>query len=123
VEVSRRDLVEAGGTYDLEQVQTVLGGVSRQAVAKRVHQGSLLAVPGPNNKRRYPTAQFLSDGRPIPDLKQVIDALPTANPWAILNFLVAPDPRLQGRAPIALMIEGDLAPVISAARNWGEQGG
>src|SRR3712207_9581631 len=62
--------------------------------------GSLLAVPGPSNRRAYPTVQFTSDGTVVPGLKAVQDALPTDNPWAVLNFLVRPDPRLNGRKPI-----------------------
>ena len=62
VRVAQQDLEDAGGAYDLEQVRTLLRGISRQAIDKRVQEGSLLAVPGPSNHRSYPTLQFNRDG-------------------------------------------------------------
>jgi len=97
-------------------------GVSRQAVDKRVNEGSLLAVPGPSNRRAYPTLQFDRDGSIVLGLREVLEALPTDNPWSILNFLARPDVRLDGRKPIDLLKAGDIPPVIEAARRYGEQG-
>jgi hypothetical protein len=122
VKIAEADLKEAGGAFDLEQAQTILNGVSRQAVEKRVKDGSLLAVPGPSNRRRYPTIQFTREGV-VPGLKEVQEALPTRNPWAVLNFLVRPDHRLGGRRPIEVLHKGDVDLVVSAARGMGEQGG
>ena len=122
VKIAERDLKEAGGAFNLTEVQTLLNGISRQALEKRVKDGSLLAVPGPSNRRRYPAAQFTKDGV-VPGLKKVQEALPTRNPWAVLNFLVRPDDRLSGRAPIALLRAGEVDPVVSAARGMGLQGG
>ena len=116
------DLKEAGGTFKLEDVQKLLNGVSRQALEKRVKEGSLLAIPGPSNRRRYPTIQFTDDGV-VPGLKKVQEALPTRNPWAVLNFLVHPDDRLRGRKPIDVLRNGDVELVVSAARSVGVQGG
>lgn len=122
VKIAEADLKEAGGTFDLEEVQAVLNNVSRQAVEKRVKDGTLLAVPGPNNRRRYPTIQFTPEGV-VPGLKDVQEALPTRNPWAVLNFLVRADDRLDGRKPIEVLLNGDVDLVVSAARGMGEQGG
>lgn len=55
IRIAQEDLRDAGGAYDLDQVRTVMRGVSRQAVDKRVQEGSLLAVPGPSNRRSHPT--------------------------------------------------------------------
>src|SRR3982074_3066310 len=93
VRIAQEDLQEAGGAYDLEQVITLWRGVSRQAIDKRVQEGSLLAVPGPSNRRSYPTVQFHPDGTIVEGLKAVCAALPTDNPWTILNFLAHPDDR------------------------------
>ncbi|WP_246704682.1 hypothetical protein [Rhizobium sp. P32RR-XVIII] len=120
--IAQRDLEEAGGAYDLEQVRTLMHGVSRQAVDKRVNDGSLLAVPGPSNRRAYPTLQFNRDGSIVLGLKEIREALPTDNPWSILNFLARPDVRLDGRKPIDLLKAGDIPLVIEAARRYGEQG-
>lgn len=121
-QIASADLHEAGGAFELEQVQALLNGVSRQAIEKRVKEGSLLAVPGPSNRRRYPTVQFTRDGL-VPGLKEVQNALPTRNPWAVLNFFVRPDDRLGGRKPIDVLRLGDVQLVVSAAQGVGSQGG
>ncbi|WP_246667059.1 hypothetical protein [Agrobacterium sp. T29] len=122
VRIAQNDLKAAGGAYDLEQVRTLLHGVSRQAVDKRVQEGSLLAVPGPSNRRCYPTLQFNRDGSVVAGLKDVQDALPVESPWAVLNFLARPDDRLGGRKPIDVLREGSLPLVLEAANRYGEQG-
>lgn len=120
--VAEQDLRDAGGTYSLDEVRVLLNGVSRQAVEKRVQDGSLLAVPGPSNRRRYPTLQFGRDGSLVPGLKDVASALPTRNSWALLNFLSRPDDRLGGRRPVDLLHEGAVVEVVEAAKRYGEQG-
>lgn len=123
VEFAHADLKEAGGAYDLSQVRKVMRGVSRQAIEKRVREGSLLAVPGPNNRRSYPTLQFNADGSVVDGLRPVRDALRTQNSWAILGFLINPQDALGGDRPITRLRAGDLEPVLQAARRMGEQGG
>ena len=122
VRIAQADLRQAGGAYDLQQVRTLMHGVSRQAIDKRVQEGSLLAVPGPRNRRSYPTLQFNQDGTIVAGLKAVCDALPTKNPWAILNFLAQPDDRLRKRRPIDVLKEGHVDLVVEAARRVGQQG-
>ncbi|MDQ0473485.1 hypothetical protein [Labrys wisconsinensis] len=122
VRIAQDDLRRAGGAYDLEQVRTLMRGVSRQAIDKRVQEGSLIAVPGPSNRRSYPTLQFGRDGAVVSGLKAVREALETDNPWTVLNFLANPDDRLQGRRPIDLLKGGDVALVVEAARRLGQQG-
>lgn len=122
VRIAQEDLREAGGAYDLDQVRTLMRGVSRQAIDKRVQDGSLLAVPGPSNRRSYPTLQFNRDGTVVPGLKAVREALQTSNAWTVLNFLAHPDVRLGYRKPIELLSSGQLELVLEAARRHGEQG-
>ncbi len=123
VKIAQEDLRASGGAYDLQAVRTLMLGVSRQRIDKQVRDGSLLAVPGPSNRRYYPTAQFQSDGTVVKGLKAVRDALPTRNPWAVLNFLVQPDVRLNGRKPIEALKAGAIGEVLEAARSMGRQGG
>ena len=123
VRVAQQDLEDAGGAYDLEQVRMLLRGISRQAIDKRVQEGSLLAVPGPSNHRSYPTLQFNRDGSIVAGLRDVREALPVESPWAVLNFLVNPDDRLDGRKPIDVLRSGNVSEVIEAARLYGEPGG
>lgn len=123
VRVAQQDLEDAGGAYDLEQVRTLLRGVSRQAIDKRVQEGSLLAVPDPSNHRGYPTFQFNGDGSIVAGLKEVREALPVKSSWAVLNFLVNPDDRLAGRKPIEVLRAADIARVVEAARLFGQPSG
>ena len=122
VRIAQEDLRRSGGAYDLEQVRTLMRGISRQAIDKRVQEGSLLAVPGPSNHRSYPTLQFNLDGSVVDGLKAIHEALPTDNPWTVLNFLAQPDDRLNGRKPIDLLKEGKVELVVEAARRMAQQG-
>jgi len=116
------ELKAAGGTYTLDEVRQMLNGISRQAVHKKVQEGHLLTVPGPGDDRRYPTAQFHHDGRLIPGLKAVQEALPTRNPWAVFTFMVQPDSSLDGRKPIDVLKAGNVDIVVEAAKRYGEMG-
>lgn len=122
VVVAQTILKSAGGAFELEDVRTLLMGVSRQAISKRVADGSLIAVPGPQGRRVYPTVQFNPGGTIVDGLKAVQDALPTRNAWTVLSFLAEPESRLGGRAPIELLREGNVDLVVEAARRYGEQG-
>lgn len=122
VKMAQEDLRNAGGSYDLESVRALMRGISRQRIDRRVREGSLLAVSGPSNRRRYPTVQFAHDGAVVEGLKEVQDALPTRNAWSVLNFLVNPESRLGGRKPIDLLKAGEIESVVEAARRIGQQG-
>lgn len=121
-EIASKDLKDAGGAYTLQQVQTLLHGVTRQRIDQLVKTGRLLAVPGPSNRRRYPVIQFNADGTLIAGLKEVLDTLPTKSPWAALSFLIHPDDRLQGRRPIELLQQGKIGVVVTAAAHMSEPG-
>jgi nucleoid DNA-binding protein len=122
VKMREHDLRAAGGAFDFAELKKLLG-ISRQAVDKRVRSGSLLAVPGPGNRPRYPAVQFDPNGSVVDGLRDVSAALPNRNPWLFLNFLVNPDPRLQKRRPIDLLKEGNVKTVVDSARRINEQGG
>jgi len=122
VEIAKEDLRRSGGTFDLNAVRTLLNGVSRQRIDKRIEEGSLLALQGPSNVRRFPVIQFMEDGRLVEGLKEVQEALPSRNPWAVLNFLIHEDARLDGRTPIDLLKGGEVDLVVEAARRVAEQG-
>ncbi|GEO81448.1 hypothetical protein [Pararhodospirillum oryzae] len=121
-EVARADLVAAGGTFDLAQVQTLMHDVSRQRVEKLVREKQLLAVPGPGNRPRYPAVQFNPDGSVVQGLKEVQEALDFDSPWSVLSFLVNPDQRLENEAPVEVLRRGDVDRVIESARRVGVQG-
>ena len=121
--IAADDVSVSGGSYSLEEVRQILNGVSRQSIEKRVREGRLLAVVGPSNKRFYPVAQFNDDGAAVDGLREVQDAMATRNGYAVLNFLVNPDPRLDSLKPIDLLRRGEIARVVEAAARIGEQGG
>ncbi len=122
LEFAQADLRAAGGAFDIEQVRRLLHGVSRQAVDKRVNEGSLLAVPGPSNRRRFPAAQFMDDGAVVDGLKAVRETLGYTSPWALLNFLVNPQDGLGGDRPIDRLRTGDVRSVVASAARVGVQG-
>jgi hypothetical protein len=121
-EIAMHDIKAAGGAFTLDEVCQLMGQVSRQVVERRVREGRLLAVPGPSNRRVYPALQFRADGQVLPGIKDVLAALPTENPRAILNFLVNPDSRLDDRKPIDLLKAGQTNLVVQAAANLTSQG-
>lgn len=116
------DLKDSGGAFDVDEVRTLLRGVSRQAIDKRVSDGSLLAVPGPNGRRRFPAIQFKDDGSLVPGLKAVQSALGYSSPWSVLNFLINGHDLLDGDRPIDLMRLGEVERVEQAARLSGVDG-
>ena len=121
LEIAEADLKAAGGAFELADVERLLG-ISRQAIAKRVDEGSLLAVPGPGGRRRYPAVQFTHGGT-LPGFREALNMLPSRNPWVRLNWLVNRDPRMGERTPAQLLEAGEVAAVLAAARSQGEQGG
>ncbi len=123
VRIAEQDLKRSGGAFGIDQVRSLLRGISRQAIDKRVQDGSLLAVPGPSNHRSYPTLQFNRDGSIVAGLREVRRALPVESPWAVLNFLANSDDRLNGHRPIDLLRAGEVERVVEAARLYGEPGG
>lgn len=120
VQMAQTLLEETGGTFTLEQVQGILG-ISRQAVLKKVKDGGLLAVPGPNARRRYPVVQFTANGV-VAGLKEVMTKLLIKNPFAVLSFLVEPNDLLEGAKPLEMMKAGKKDVVIRAAALQFEQG-
>jgi hypothetical protein len=121
-DMALNDVKAAGGAFTLDEVCQLMGRVSRQVIERRVREGRLLAVPGPSNRRVYPAIQFRADGQVLPGIKDVLQALPTENPWAILNFLVNPDSHLDHRKPIDLLKAGQTELVVQAAANLASQG-
>jgi hypothetical protein len=115
-------LRSSGGAYALAEVRSVLNGVTRRSIEKRVREGKLLAAPGPNNRRFYPDAQFTDDGCVVERMQAVLKALPTENGFALLKFLVNPNSLLGDAKPIDLLKNGAVEAVVEAAGRYGEQG-
>ncbi len=120
-EIIEQDLRDAGGAYSMEEAQALLGHVSRQTVHKKIARGELLSLAGPGRRRVFPTFQFSKEGL-MPGLLQVSKAFPSRSGWALLNFLINPDDRLQGKKPIDVLRTGDVDRVVDSARRFGVAG-
>jgi hypothetical protein len=118
---ARQRLVEGhGGALTADEVAKLLN-ITRQAVDKRRRNGQLLAVELGRRGYYYPAWQFGESGT-LPGLENVLKALTDDDPWMQLAFFIAPNPRLDGRAPYQALAGGRLEAVLIAAQAYGEQG-
>jgi hypothetical protein len=118
---ARQRLVEShGGALTADEAARLLK-VTRQAVDKRRRNGQLLAVELGRRGYYYPAWQFGESGT-LPGLESVLEALSDHDPWMQLAFFVAPNQRLDGKAPYQALAEGRLEAVLVAAQAYGEQG-
>lgn len=119
LQVRERLLEAEGGTLTAEEAAALLG-VTRQAIDNRRKRGGLLGVQLGRRGYRYPAWQFTPDGI-LPGLGQIRTALRDYSPWIQLAFLLNENAWLEGRRPLDLMRMGEIAPVIEAAEQYGEQ--
>lgn len=117
-------IAEAGGLLTTTEVAALLG-ISRQAVYKQRRQRKLLAVPH-GGEEKFPAIQFgQADGRPLPGLARILEALGLEGAWGSLDFLVTPDDdALEGFSPIDMLRAHPdrLDEVVSLAATQGEHG-
>jgi hypothetical protein len=90
---------EIGPFYDTAGVETLLGGVSKQAVEARRKKHTILAVKTSDGRWAYPTFQF-SGGDVDPALVPAIQAFRDAPAWAAALWFVTPNPDLEEQAPL-----------------------
>ena len=117
----RRQLIErAGGTLSVDQVAELIK-VTPEAVRNRIRTRSYIAVPDAKDYG-LPAIQF-EDGHEIRGLRTVLRAIPMESPYMRLDWLLSPEPRLQGRRPIDVLRGGEnIEEVKSAASLVGEHG-
>ncbi|MBP0447500.1 hypothetical protein J8J14_22320 [Roseomonas sp. SSH11] len=104
VEAKARLVEAAGGLLSAESVGALLG-ITRAEVDKQRAEGSLLAVLT-ESTWEYPAAQF-RDGAVLGGIPEIIASMADASAWSILDFLLAPDDSLGGKAPITALRESD----------------
>lgn len=105
----------AGGTLTAEDVATLLGGVTRQAVEKRRDRRTLLGLRRSGGAFVYPVCQF-HGGDVLPGLDRFLDAFPRdTDPWQMLNVLVGPSEALNGQTPLETLRRGDVAGALEVA--------
>jgi hypothetical protein len=121
IEAQRRLLEEHGGTLSAAQAAQMLG-ITSQAVDKRRHSHTLMALSMGRHGYRYPVWQFTKSGA-LAGLKDVLQALEPHDEWMQVAFFLSRNPRLGDETPIDKLKAGDLEQVVNAARAYGEHGG
>lgn len=101
----------AGGALSSTEVAQQLG-ISRQAIEKRRRANALLAVRM-GGDWRYPRCQF-DDGKGevVAGLPKLLGVFATANPWVVLDFLLAPDESLGNETPMQILRREGLTPKL-----------
>lgn len=100
----------AGNVLDTSQVAELLA-VTRQAIAKRVHRHSLLAIPG-RGITYFPTWQFDLDSREVrPFVRDVLDnfagSLGRVDPLLVVSWSSSPQyDELEGLTPQEWITKG-----------------
>ncbi len=120
-------VVLAGGAWERAlgelltsaEARVLLGGVSREALRKRVLSGSLIALRDNADLIRYPRWQFdAANSTPFRAVKKLNEIFGEAglDPWSLAAFATAPQPELGNRAPVDAFADTDLDPLLLSAR-------
>lgn len=91
--------------FDVEQAQAVLKVGSRQAVSDLAKRERILALDGSGGRKLYPGFQFGPNGRPYPEVAEVIRIFAgvVETPYTIASWFVSPQDLLNGETPAAWM--------------------
>lgn len=120
-------VVLAGGAWERAlgelltsaEARVLLGGVSREALRKRVLSGSVIALRDDAGLIRYPRWQFdAASGAPFGAIKKLNEIFGGAglDPWTLAAFATAPQPELGDRAPVDAFTDEDPGPLLLSAR-------
>ena len=120
-------VVLAGGAWERAlgelltsaEARVLLGGISREALRKRVLSGSVVALRDDAGLIRYPRWQFdTASGAPFAAIKELGEIFDDGglDSWSLAAFATAPQAELGGRAPIEAFADEDPEPLLLAAR-------
>jgi hypothetical protein len=120
-------VVLAGGAWERAlgelltsaEARILLGGISREALRKRVLTGSVLALRDDADHLRYPRWQFdAASSAPFAAVRKLNEIFAAAelDPWTLAAFATAPQPELDGRAPVDAFADPDVEPLLLSAR-------
>ncbi len=120
-------VVLAGGAWERAlgelltsaEARILLGGISREALRKRVLSGSVIALRDDANLIRYPRWQFdAANSAPFGAIKKLNEIFGEAglDAWTLAAFATAPQPELDSRAPVDVFGDADLEPLLLSAR-------
>jgi len=119
-------VVLAGGAWERAlgelltsaEARALLGGISREALRKRVVSGSVVALRDDAGLIRYPRWQFdAASGAPFGAVKELNEVFGCAglDSWTLAAFATAPQPELGGRTPVDAFGDADLEPLLLSA--------
>lgn len=120
IEARSKLLEQEGGAVSADDLGSMLGGITPQAVNKRRKAGRLLGLPVGENRFRYPVWQ-LEGGRVLPGFEEVLGAFGVESPWMRAAFLLGGSPSLGGERPLDEIRNGNIEAVKRAAGAYGEQ--
>jgi len=120
-EVKQMLIQQAGGLLSASEVAKARG-LSPQAIYKQRKSHKLLSVPYAGEEK-YPAIQFDREGRPLPGLSAVLEAL-DLGPWGTLDFLLTADTEIDGLSPIEVLRDHPdrLEELLRLAGTQGEHG-
>jgi hypothetical protein len=101
------------------EARILLGGISREALRKRVLSGSVIALRDDADLIRYPRWQFdAANSVPFAAIKKLNEIFGEAGlePWTIAAFATAPQVELDDQTPVDAFADADLEPLLLAAR-------
>jgi hypothetical protein len=119
-------VVLAGGAWERAlgelltsaEARVLLGGVSREALRKRVVSGSVIALRDDAGLIRYPRWQFdAASGAPFEAVKRLNEIFDDTglDSWTLASFATTPQPELANRTPIDSFADADIEPLLLSA--------
>lgn len=119
-------VVLAGGAWERalgdlltsSEARALLGGISREALRKRVVSGSVIALRDDAGLIRYPRWQFdAAAGTPYRAVKELNEVFDDAglDSWTLGSFVTTPQPELGNRAPVDAFADADIEPLLISA--------
>jgi hypothetical protein len=118
-------VVLAGGAWERAlgdlltsaEARALLGGISREALRKRVVSGSVIALRDDAGLFRYPRWQFDPGGAPFRVVKELNEVFGDAglDSWTLASFATTPQPELGDRAPVDAFADTDIDPLLLSA--------
>lgn len=96
-------------------------GVSRETIRKKLERRQLLALPKGNEDRVYPAFQF-KDGKVLPGIKEVLQALNSDTPFEVLSFLLSRSPVFGNRTALEALQADKIDEVVTEASSLFEHG-
>lgn len=112
-----RFLSREGGTLSSREVCQKLN-CSTQDLAEMQENSHIIGIEV-NQEYVYPAWQFV-DGGILSGLDKVLDELKSDGIWTVMIFMLTGDLRLDGKTPLEMLRQGEIAQVVWAASCYGK---